>query len=318
MINRDVLRIITARGAGDSTLRKISNHMKSGMQCSLTDICNDVRLMQSFGINQRVAQNINENKESALMLEEQLYDSGVDMCWIGDESFPEGLRKLSIGNIPAVLFFKGNYELLNGKSVGFTGSRKVSDAGIRITDSSARQLSSYGIPVISGYAKGVDITAHKAALQSGGSTIFVIVEGILKNRIKGEIKELLNDKNHLFVSQFMPNLTWSASNAMKRNNTIIGLSDAIILIESGMDGGTFNAGEQSLRNKKPLFVVEYGGKKETALGNDFFLQHGGVPLKGDKDGNPVLRRVYSALEQEDRKTENYEQLSLNFGTIYRR
>lgn len=187
----------------------------------------------------------------------------------------------------------------------------MSDTGIKITESSARQLSSDGIVVVSGYAKGVDITAHKAALQSGGSTIFVIVEGILNNRIKNDVKELLDEKNHLFISQFLPDLSWSASNAMKRNNTIIGLSDAMILIEAGMKGGTFNAGEQSLKNKKPLFVVEYGSNKPSAVGNTFFLQHGGVPIRGDRNGRPVLKRVYSVLEK--MPVENkYDQLSFNF------
>lgn len=312
MINRDVLRIITAKGAGDGTLKKISSCIDKDTSYSLNDICKNVHLMCTLGINLDVARNIYENKENALFLEEQLYQNNVDMCWIGDKCFPEGLKKLNTGIIPAVLFYKGNYGLLQNKCVGFTGSRKVSDSGIRITDSSARQLSSAGIAVISGYAKGVDITAHKAALQSGGSTIFVIVEGILKNRVKGEVKELLNDKNHLFISQFLPNLEWSASNAMKRNNTIIGLSDVMILIESGMDGGTFNAGEQSLKNKKPLFVVEYGISKPTAEGNTFFLQHGGVPLRGDKNGKPMLKRVYSALEKIETE-ERYEQLRFHLG-----
>lgn len=311
MINRDVLRIMVAKGAGEGTLKKISRCIDNSLTYSLDDICNNRNLMCHLGINQDVAHNIYESRDQALMLEEQLYQNNVDMCWIGDDCFPEGLRSLNISDIPAVLFYTGNYELLQNKCVGFTGSRKVSDSGIRITDNSARQLSSEGISVVSGYAKGVDITAHKAALQSGGSTIFVIVEGILRNRVKGEVKELLDDSNHLFLSQFMPNLTWSAKNAMKRNNTIIGISDAMILIEAGMDGGTFNAGEQSLKNRKPLFVVEYSVNKPSAEGNTFFLQHGGIPLRGDKTGQPILRGVYSVLEKKEKHVE-YEQMCLDF------
>ena len=310
MINRDVLRIIIAKGSGDGNLKKISKYIANEPSCILSDVCNDIALMCSLGINQDIAKNIYDSRENALFLEEQLYQNHVEMCWIGDECFPVRLKKLNVGNIPAVLFYQGNYALLQNKCVGFTGSRKVSDSGIRIADSSARQLSTDGVSVVSGYAKGVDLTAHKAALQAGGSTIFVIVEGILKNRIKREVKELLSDDNHLFISQFLPNLTWSASNAMKRNNTIVGVSDAMILIEAGMDGGTFNAGEQSIKNKKPLFVVEYGVSKPTAEGNKFFLQHGGMPLRGDKNGNPILKRVYSSL-QDNKIKENYEQLSLN-------
>ena len=309
MINRDVLRIIMARGSGDGTLKKIIKHMSDASSCPLSDVCESVDLMRSFGIRQDVAQNIYECRDAALALEEQLCQNGVDMCWMGEDAFPEGLKKLSEGNIPAVLFYRGNYSLLQNKCVGFTGSRKVSESGIKITDSAAGQLAAAGVTVVSGYAKGVDLTAHRAALQTGGSTVFVIVEGILKNRIKGEVKELLDEGNHLFVSQFPPNLTWNASNAMKRNNTIIGLSDAMLLIESAMDGGTFNAGQQTLKNGKPLFVVEYGTDKPTAQGNRFFLQRGAYPLRGDKTGKPVLKGVYYVLDKSE-TTGEYEQLSL--------
>ena len=313
MINDSVLRIIMAKGSGDGTLRKISKSIADGLPFSLREICDNESIMCSLGINEEVARNIYISKDRALFLQEQLCENKVDMCWIGEDCFPEGIKNLKSGNIPAVIFFKGNYELIKNKCVGFTGSRKVSDTGIRITDSSARQLSSGGITVVGGYAKGVDITAHSSALKSGGNTIFVIVEGILKNRIKREVKELLDDRNHLFISQFLPNLTWSASNAMKRNNTIIGLVDAMILIESGLDGGTFNAGQQSLKNKKPLFVVQYSVNKPSAEGNSFFLQHGGMPLKGDSNGTPVLKRVYSVLGQNKQEENNFEQLRFHFG-----
>lgn len=310
MINREVLRIILSKGAGDSLLKKINEHISNGLPYTLSEICENEQIMCSLGVKEEVAKSIYKAKESALYLQDELYEKGIDMCWIGDNDYPNGIKMLKTGNIPATLFYKGNFNLVQQKCVGFTGSRKVSDSGILITENSAKQLSQDGITIVSGYAKGVDITAHRAALQEKGNTIFVIVEGILKNRIKGEIKELLNEKNHLFVSQFPPNLTWSASNAMKRNNTIIGLSNAMILIESGMDGGTFDAGEQSLRNKKPLFVVEYSAPKPSAEGNLYFLNRGGMPLRGDKEGKPILKRVYSSLEQE-LPVDNYEQIKLS-------
>lgn len=316
MMDREVLRIITARGAGDATLKKAAQYMLDHPSCALEDLCGDVELMRSVGISQKAAQNIYENEEHARVLEEQLYQNHVGMCWIGDDDFPESLKSMGSGSAPAVLFYQGNFALLRKKSVGFTGSRKVSESGIRITDSAARQLAAEGVTVVSGYAKGVDITAHRAALQSGGSTIFVIVEGILKNRIKGEVKGLLDEENHLFLSQFSPNLPWSAANAMKRNGTIIGLSDAMLLIESAMDGGTFHAGQETLKSGRPLFVVDYGKNKPTAEGNTFFLQHGGIPLRGDRNGNPVLKRVFAVLEQQNVGEADpggrYEQIRFSF------
>lgn len=315
MTNSDVLRVINAYGAGDSLLRKFYRYTKNNSGCSLQEICEDPQLMCSLGVNPQVAQNIYEGKENALRLQDELLKNHVDMCWLGDEDFPDGLRDLRTGTAPTVLFYKGNFELVKQKCVGFTGSRNVSETGMRITADSARQLSDEGITVVSGYAKGVDLVAHRTALEEGGNTIFVLVEGILKHRVKGEVKELLNDKNHLFVSQFSPNLTWSAPNAMKRNNTIIGLSDVMVMIESGMEGGTFHAGEQSLKNGKELFVVEYKNVKPSAEGNPYFLNKGGIPLRGDRDGKPILTEVYRTLATKKRqieRMERYAQLVFDF------
>ena len=314
MINKNVLRVLIAKGAGEGTLRRINRYLTVCSSYSFDDICEDVDLMCNIGISPEISRNIYYSNEEALRLEEKLHNNSISMCWIRDESYPAGLRELRENDAPPVLFYRGRFELLNKKCVGFTGSRNVSDMGLNITYKSAEKLSADGISVVSGYAKGVDITAHMAALRTGGNTVFVIVEGILKNRIKPEIKELLNDKNHLFISQFSPYMQWFASNAMKRNNTIIGLSDAMILIEASMSGGTFNAGEQSLKNNKPLFVVEYGVEKQNAEGNQFFLQHGGTPLRGDRSGMPVLKRVYSVLQNNDHD-EKYEQLSLDLSSV---
>ena len=58
--------------------------------------------------------------------------------------------------------------------------------------------------------------------------------------------------------------------------------------------------------------MEYGVSRPTAEGNTFFWQHGGIPIRGDKNGKPVLKRAYSALEQNETE-ERYEQLRFNLG-----
>lgn len=313
MINVEVLRVLSARGAGDVLLRKFSVFLNNNPDYVMDEICNNQQLMCSLGIRQDVSRNIFQAKEKAVRLEEQLKKSDVGMWWLGAPDYPQRLRALEgskMITVPSVLFYKGNTELLYRKSVGFTGSRKVSESGIRITAEAVRQLIKSNISIVSGYAKGVDLTAHRMALAEGGDTVFVIVEGILKNRIKSDVKELLNDKNHIFISQAAPELSWSAANAMKRNNTIIGLSDVMFLIEAGMTGGTFAAGEQSLKCSKPLFVVDYAVQKPSAEGNPYFIEKGGVPIRGDKNGIPILKKIYSVLESKD-EIEECRQMSLN-------
>src|SRR4026209_2611195 len=88
--------------------------------------------------------------------------------------YPKRLLTLFGGLAAPNLYFKGNLSLLEGPTVGFCGSRKASEAGIKIAQDCAQQLSAEGICVVSGYATGVDIAAHRAALAGGATTIVVL------------------------------------------------------------------------------------------------------------------------------------------------
>ena len=66
---------------------------------------------------------------------------------------------------------------------------------------------------------------------------------------------------------------------MTRNHTLIGLSNALIVVESGMQGGTYEAGSFALKAGVPLFVAEYAQPSESAAGNAYFLQHGATPIR---------------------------------------
>lgn len=109
---------------------------------------------------------------------------------------------------------------------------------------------------------------------------------------------------------------------MKRNSVIIGLSRAMILVESGKTGGTFAAGEEALRTGCPLFVIDFSKPELSAEANPYFIQAGGYPIRG-KNGIPNLNRVFAtingnsesskAIPAESNNPQNtYEQIKLNF------
>jgi hypothetical protein len=90
----------------------------------------------------------------------------------------------------------------------------------------------HGLTVVSGYARGVDRIAHVSALSSGGSTVIVLPEGINHFRVKpGPVADVWDKERVLVLSQFSPSRPWSAGNAMARNNAIIGLSLALVVVQ---------------------------------------------------------------------------------------
>ena len=101
----------------------------------------------------------------------------VEYMAVPAPQYPKALIALLRQNTPTVLSCIGNLDLLHKLKVGFSGSRKASEKGLWVTNDCATQLAERDICVVSGYASGVDMTAHRAALQHGGSTIIVLPEG---------------------------------------------------------------------------------------------------------------------------------------------
>lgn len=192
-----------------------------------------------------------------------------------DPTYPATLKSLLKFNTPPVLSMVGNLKLLENKTVGFSGSRKVSDKGIAITRDCVEQLSVIpNVSIVSGYAQGVDLVAHYAALASGGCIIIVLPNGISSFYIRHELKDVWDWNRVLVISEYLPADKWTVSRAMNRNKTIIGLSDSMVVVEAGLTGGSMDAGLRTLEDRKPLFVPMYAEYPSSALGNRVLLEKG--------------------------------------------
>lgn len=309
MSKQYLLQLMLAKGIGPVSIKKILGYVALHSDKSLREICEDPTcLINIIGCNENTINDVIKQKENARDLHLELSTQDVDMIIETDNDYPSNLKAVLGNECPPVLFVKGNKDLLYKESVGFCGSRKVSPKGLYITEQCAELLTKENVTVVSGYAAGTDLAAHKAAMANGGDTIFVLAEGILKFSNKQMIKEYLNKENHLFVSQFLPNVTWNAGNAIKRNALIIGLSKAMILVESGKAGGTFAAGNEALELGQPLFVVDYEKPEVSAEGNPYFLSRGGKPIRS-REGRPNLDKVLSTLSETPAKI---EQLKFDF------
>ncbi len=321
MIDAKVLQFILAKGAGDAALKKFLEYInKNGIESVSELLKTPQEIVYNLNIKEDVASNIINTENEAMILSDNLKKDEITLLTNIDKDYPSKKLKVLEKDASPVLFVKGNKDLLSMKSIGFCGSRKASEKGIDITQNCSKQLVEKDYCIISGYAHGVDMAAHISALKNGGKTIFVLVDGILRFTEKKEIKEYLSSSNHLIVSQFPPNITWIGHNAMRRNLTIIGLSDAMILVESGITGGTFAAGEETLKVKRPLFVIDFAKPGPSAEANPYFIKKGGISIRGKK-GVPNLSELIKITSSEpstvgkEEKTFG-EQLSLfQFGDI---
>lgn len=203
-----------------------------------------------------------------------------------DKSYPQTLKSLLKLSTPPVLSMVGNINLLSNKKVGFSGSRKVSDKGLAVTRDCVEQLSmEKSVSIVSGYAQGVDKEAHYTALKVGGSTIIILPNGISYFYVRQDLKDVWDWKRVLVISEYLPKDKWTVSRAMNRNNTIIGLSDSMVVVEAGLTGGSIDAGLRTLADRKPLFVPVYSDYPESALGNSVLLEKGATGIRRNRHNN---------------------------------
>ncbi len=221
---------------------------------------------------------------------QKLKEEKVHIVVLDDERYPKSVLQNMLDNAPPILFCKGYLPLLNSQGISIVGSRDVDEFGVMLTKSIASKLAENGYNVTSGYAKGVDTSAHLGALEAGGTTTMILSFGVNHISIKREIKDLDWERNSLFVTQFAPYDKFSGQNAMMRNKLVCAMSQAIVVIASGPErdtegriSGTYDAGKSALKMNIPVFVLSPQILKPTLQGNIDLIKLGGIEFSNGND-----------------------------------
>jgi DNA processing protein len=214
---------------------------------------------------------------------------------IDSKQYPGQLARALGEKAPTQLHCRGNVDLLLSKAVGFSGSRKASTKGLHQAETYASEFACDGWTVVSGYANGVDMASHRAALAAGGSTILVLPHGMDGFRLRPELQKLWDWSRTLVISQFSAEAPFQAFRAIHRNAVIAGLSQGVLVFEAAALGGTLNTGLTTLRLNIPLFAALYDGMPPTAVGNRLLLARGGRPLETDRETSRYNLEQMSAV-----------------------
>lgn len=172
----------------------------------------------------------------------------------GGKDYPPLLMKTQ--QAPRFLYIRGKKSLLyETRTVALVGSRQASEAAKDNTRRLALKLGENGITVVSGLAKGIDVTAHKTALDNGFNTISVIGTN-LNQYYPAENKEvqLEIEKKGLVVSQFSPATRTQRYFFPLRNGVMSGLSLATVIVEAGETSGALRQADFALKQKRQVII----------------------------------------------------------------
>lgn len=190
---------------------------------------------------------------------------------IGSSAYPQAL--VQAPDAPLVLFAKGNVEVLNSKNIAVVGTRSPSDYGKDNATLSAKCFAENGINVVSGFAYGIDIEAHKAAISARGTTTAVLGSG-LGNLYPKQHSKYANQivKNGCFLSELPYNALPDRMNFPSRNRLVAAMSSATLVVESKVKGGSLITAKLAFDYNKEVFVYPGEINDENYTGNHALVQ----------------------------------------------
>lgn len=202
---------------------------------------------------------------------------------IEDENYPQRLYEIS--NPPCVLYVSGKMpDVDNTLTIAVVGTRTATTEGIRNSFTFGRDLSKCGAIVVSGGALGIDCASHRGVLQNDGVTICVLGCGINCNYLpeNAQMRKLITNKGAL-ISEYPPDTPPTSYNFPARNRIISGLSNGVLVIESGLKSGSLITANLALEQNRDVFSVPGSLINARAQGSNSLLKHGAILVTSYKD-----------------------------------
>jgi DNA processing protein len=262
-----------APGLGPVTIRQLISYCGSATEVLKAK---PVRLRKIPGIGEKLANVLSSSlylEEASKQLELAAKHEATVIPFT-DEKYPQRLRHLE--NAPIVLYIKGQVETLNNpRTLGIVGTRKASDYGRRSIRYLMGQLKIYGPTIISGLAYGIDIFAHREALECGLVTMSVMGSSLDKIYPESHLPtaEKMISQGCL-ISELKFGTKAEFYHFPSRNRIIAGLSDALIVVEARKKGGALITAKYTRKFGRPCFAIPGPIDSPASNGCNELLQKG--------------------------------------------
>ncbi len=248
-------------------------------------------LMKIPGIGERIADqilNADVLKEAAVELR-FIEKEKVQAFFYLDKNYPERLKHHA--DSPIVLYYKGTADLNAARIVGIVGTRQPTPQGIAICEEIVEGLKSYNVIILSGLAYGIDGTAHRKCVELNMPTVGVLGHGF--QMIYPAQHRTLAAKmtfNGGLLTEFSSNTLPDREHFPMRNRIIAGLSDALIVIETALKGGSMISAHIANEYNKDVFAVPGRLKDKFSHGcNHLIKTHKALLLESAADIGYVMR-----------------------------
>ena len=224
-------------------------------------------------------------------------DAGV--VTIRDKEYPPLLK--SISDPPIVLYKKGPLEA-GMNTLAIVGSRKATPEGMNLAEKIGETLSSVGITVVSGLARGIDAAAHRGALRETGKTIAVLGCGI-DICYPPENRRLFKTTGEegLILTEYAPGEKPLPYHFPERNRIIAGLSKGVLVIEASQKSGSLITARLGLEYGREVMAVPGSVFRDEYKGANALIKQGAKLVENIND---ILTTSFPGYEPKQKEPVN--------------
>ena len=279
---------------------------------------NRTQLLEIPGVGSIIADRILDKSVFERAREELEYirkNNIVCLFYSDENAYPESLRHCE--DAPLVLFTRGKLDVNGRKTLSIVGTRRPSSYGMDSCRKLIRNLAERfpDLVIVSGLAYGIDHCAHKVALECGLETVAVLGHGLkfMYPAIHRQTAHRIESSGAL-VTDFPSWEKPERNNFIKRNRIIAGLSEATIVIESGVKGGALITADLANSYHRDVFALPGRVIDPSAAGcNSLIKSHRAALIEDYKDveyqlgweqpaeGRPVIQKtMFRELTMEEK------------------
>ena len=191
-----------------------------------------------------------------------------------DASYPE--RLLEIYDPPAVLWVRGNVDLLKKPGVAVVGTRSPSPYGAGMAELLSRDLANRRMVILSGMARGIDTAAHKGALDAGGATVAVWGTGldVVYPKENKQLAEQIVTSGGAIVTEFPLGTFPAPQNFPIRNRTLSGMSVGVLVVEAAEHSGTRITARCAMEQNRDVYAVPGNVTNKNSWGPNTLIKQG--------------------------------------------
>lgn len=312
-----VLALQKVKGIGDIIAKKLIAHCGSAKNV----FAEKRTLLEKInGIGSFTIKNLQDKQYFIRAEKEYKYitQNNIKTTYFQEDDFPNRLKHCPEG--PILLFQDGNIDLENQRVISIVGTRKMTNYGRDFINQFIEELTPCNPIIVSGFAYGVDITAHKSAIKNKLQTIAVLAHGFEQIYPKTH-KKYINqvNENGGFYTEFWHDEEPLREHFLKRNRIVAGISEATIIIESAEKGGSLVTADIANSYSRDVFAVPGKTTDNLSKGCNNLIKYNkaGILTSAQdlidalnwevnaKQPMAVQKQLFVELTAEEQKTYNY-------------